>query len=92
MDRLTEITLKAGQVGGITDAERDEWHRLHLAPLPPYPSTHAIMVEQMQKSGMLKPGETFPVWPELNNVRPLRPLSYLDHQAADRYLDAQRKP
>lgn len=29
--RLDAITRKAATVGGITDAERDEWHRLLVA-------------------------------------------------------------
>ena len=30
MDRMREIERKAASVGGISHAERDEWHRLHV--------------------------------------------------------------
>ena len=82
MDRLTEITLKTSQLGGITANERDEWHSLYAAQY-----ADRVWLKDIE-------AEKFARGIQWDNVRPIRKsyLSYLDHQAADRYLDAQRKP
>jgi len=78
MDRLTQITMKTGHVGGITRDEMCEWHRLHVDGDAPAVATWYM-------------GSEWVAWENVMSIRNDRP-SYLDHQAADRYLDAQRKP